>query len=170
MKITIEKFDYLIIQSGYTSRLLKKWDIHIIDTIKPESDTKAARGDGIFIISQTNRNSSDDSDDSDDELVDVLNSMLFIKDGLWGSGLYKMEDREQDIETVLGILEKNGVDWDGTICFKTDSGIPLLDQYPIIKHMLEEAQYCFGGNMYSITYLEEDGKSVCIIKHDCESG
>ena len=82
-----------------------------------------------------------------------------------------MDCRKQHVETVLGILDKNGVDWDGVICFKIDEGgLPLLDQYPTIKQMLEEAEYCFFGDMYSMTYLEEDGKSVCVIKYDCESG
>lgn len=169
MKFTIEKFDYLLIQSGYTSRLLTKLGLEITDVIKQETDPKAARGDGIFTISPHGQYINDE--DSDEILFDVIDRILFIRDGLYGNGLYKMDGKEQYIKTVFRILDKNSVDCDGTICFKTDKGgLPLLDHYLDIKQTLEETGYCFFGNMYSVTYLEEDGKSVCIIKHDCESG
>lgn len=169
MKIKIKNFDYLVIKSGYTSRLLNKWNFESITTIKPESDEKSLRGDGIFSISQPNRCFTN-NDDEDELFNDIMDSILFINDGLWGKGLYKMENKEEDINVVLDTLNKNDEEFDGVICFKSYNDMTLLTDYYDIKSLLEESEYCVFGNIYAITYLEENGTRVCIIEHDCESG
>ena len=68
--IKIESFKYLVVETGYTSRLLKEFD-----QFKEQVQVQL-----------------DEEEDQD--------CILYIHDSIWGSGLYKISPNNEEIEKV----------------------------------------------------------------------
>ena len=186
MKTTISEYDYLIMNTGYTFRLLDRLGLQVIETEKENTNKNDYKKNGIFKIEigldqehekqveiQSEYHDSDDIDFIYDGDIKSFNKeIIFIRDGSWGNGLYKMKDKDEDFDKVIKILEKNfkKKELNGVICFKKNGSKHNFCRINEYTQMLRDANYCCLFDMESICLLEEDDIKICIVNFDSESG
>lgn len=160
MKITISNADYVVIRSGYTSRILKKSkdDFEYWDPVEDEEGDMETKGE--------------DSEDVKEAMTAFLRNRgcLYIHDSLWGTGFYPIGENTEEIEKVRELLEKDSPKMTGYIVFKIGS---LSDAFSIASQLMK-LNYCAcfcHENLYDIQYLTDDcATKMVILTYDTESG
>ncbi len=188
------KLDYLIINTGYTSRIIDRLGFDKIECIQenaftPEHDEYDGQGqNNIYKVGYTfdyrteegfkkamkkpyYRMSAFDIRQSKDDLpkfTSFIESCVYICDDLWGQGLYKISDNDAEINKIISILDKKGISKYGTICFRCKSRKDIS----FFKHIIEELGYCAIFNYEGDEYVdcEEDELIITIASFDTESG
>lgn len=173
-RVTMSKQKYSIIACGYTSRLVNYFAFDIIEEKSSDSQDKY-HSNGVYRISHshsTEKNKYEHIQDDDDclEISDIdtfLSNCIFIKDGLWGKGLYKLGD-DGVINDIIELLNTRTrrFEIDGIICFKSDD-------YETYINILEQCHFCAFCNMESvsnITTIENDNTILTVYDLDTESG
>ena len=141
MLITLaDNFKYLVINSGYTSRLHKK-----VKKINEEILNQAC---------------------IDEDEDDTAPCVLYIKDKLWGKGMYEFGNVDDIAYVEKQLREKYSINLDGIIVFRCNA---LLFAFEIIG-ILKECHFCgcFGyNNIYKMTCIDNE---ILVIEIDAESG
>jgi hypothetical protein len=143
----MNNLDYLIVNTGYTSRLIKRlgFDQEICLQENALKSTYKKKGhnniykvgysfdyktkDGISKIMASKFSKeldnafhfNDDGDDAIENFVRFIDSCVYIYDDLWGQGLYKISDDSNEINKIMSILDAKKIYKCGTICFKCKS-------------------------------------------------
>lgn len=198
--IKISNLDYVIINSGYTARLVKRLAYNNITVIKENTSEDTYNKNGVYRIKHVIKggNDSDDEKSNEEECDDeeseeedeiyysimdrtelsfkdfdwkeqvdlLINNCMFINDGLWGNGLYKIGD---DATIDLILKAQGDTQHRGTICYKCGS----LGYAMRIIDVLQKVSYCYGletGAITEIEYHHENNLKIAIISLDTESG
>ncbi|QKF94466.1 hypothetical protein QKU48_gp1008 [Fadolivirus algeromassiliense] len=179
----IDELDYVVINSGYTERLVNRLFYDCITAVKENDSLDKYNKNGIFIIKQVNEFENDPYDailDRNDSLsykdfeihqnIDLLiNNLIFIYDGLCGEGLYKTENSNNADNIIRTINDETKILRSGTVCFKCKSIGRAME---IIK-ILKKFNFCYGIDCNAITeieYVDKDNIKIAIISLDTESG
>ena len=123
-----KKRSYVIIKTGYTGRLIKKFGAQ-------EKLVKKGRGknNDLYMISNPTEHS------------ELFNKIVFIYDKLWGKGLYSVAPLEET-EEVFQLLDKKNigykkkVDLNGSVVFRVYDNAHLEGQS--LVYDLEDLNYC----------------------------
>ena len=159
---------YVIISTGYTSRLVKKFgaDVNLIEQGK-------GKNNDVHMITNPR------------EEEYIFEKLVFIYDKLWGKGLYSAAPLEETVE-LLALLKSAKLDLNGTVIFRVDD----LTEGDHLVHVLKDLDYCVmwtipddsGEESYSDSdekppnpYMKDKtfklgNKSFRFIDIDCESG
>jgi len=173
LKTITTDITHCVISSGYTSRLVKLLGFDNLELIKKDETYK--KGDmhknSIYKIScskesEEYKNIVEICDNiflNDDDTMPLIDNFVFIKDGLWGKGLYYVTD--DNVDKILNML----TDTYGTICFK------CTNTFDAIKYIgcLEKLNFCafFGTNsICNIEIIEKDDIKILVLSVDAESG
>ncbi len=181
MSFTIDKFDYLIVNTGYTARILRTEE-DIDEVYPPHEFPEKNREETENLKEQINKfecsicklrypNGDCDSDSEGEcSCMEGINRLLlqgkgciFINDSLHGEGLYKIGDDSDHIAESLGKYDS------GIICFKC----PSLTTAMNLVDSLMKLDYCAcfsHGNLLSLKMTEVNGKTILWMSYDCESG
>src|SRR4051812_38699176 len=87
----IEEFKYLVIKTGYTSRLIEK-------CLKIK--------DGLKEIVEAGCEETDTEEHSCENCNDLI---LFIYDKLWGEGLHEVSTAKEEIEKIRSVVPDDGI-------------------------------------------------------------
>jgi len=151
--VAIDEFKYLVVDTGYTARLLDK-----LDTIKAKiiSDCMHDSPD----------NSPEDKDDDEENETCALcrDPVLYIDDDVWGSGFSPVSESEDEIQHVRDVLSKLG-DTSGIIVFRCNS----LSAAMGLVDILVQQDYCACFSMTSLQTIKQIG-DVLYLEYDAESG
>lgn len=188
MPISIgDESTYYIIKTGYTSRLLDKLNYDIKEKCK--NTGTEYRSNGVYNISNeivplcTRVLSQEEKDEESDLTIDelytddveenkkyLLKRTLFIKDGLWGDGIYIVNDCENICKKITDILDQSDINYDGTICL---GDLGLGNVLKCIEILGNNLRYCGClevCGLYEINYIEKNGLKICMLTFDSESG
>jgi hypothetical protein len=167
--VNLSKLNYVIIASGYTSRLVsgRHYNGDTFDCwepekgIKEEDDQDSDSDDHKGLV----KHSRDDPPPNCSSSVRRFKNRgaLFVHDGLWGDGLTVIQECE-DQEELLALAKP----FNGSIVFRCSKMAEAFN----IHHGLVSADYC--SNMDYITDISgfklSNGKSVVVFESDSESG
>ena len=159
---------YVIISTGYTSRLIKKFeaDVNLIEQGK-------GKNNDVHLIANPK------------EEKYVFENLVFIYDKLWGKGLYSAAPLEETVE-LLALLKSAKVNLDGTVVFRVKD----LSEGDYLVDLLKDLDYCvmwtITDNSREESYSDSDdqppkrymkdktfklgNKNFRFIGIDCESG
>ena len=159
---------YVIISTGYTSRLVKKFgaDVNLIEQGK-------GKNNDVHMITNPR------------EEEYIFKKLIFIYDKLWGKGLYSAAPLEETVE-LLALLKSVKLDLNGTVIFRVDD----LTEGDYLVHVLKDLDYCvmwtIRDDSQEESYSDSDEKppkpymkdktfklghkSFRFIHIDCESG
>jgi hypothetical protein len=147
MTSLLVNYDYVIIQTGYTSRISRKFG------------TKTAS-----VINKIILPFSDEEPHSDKE-----NHLVCIVDKLWGTQTnneFTLYGKIEDYQFV-----KSFIDIDGILLFKN---INLNHVYKIINKFntskYKFCEFCSIENIYKLNVYEKDNKKILHVCVDTESG
>jgi hypothetical protein len=117
---------YVIINTGYTSRLVKKFgaDVKLIEKGK-------GKNNDVRMISNPQKHRK------------VFEKVVFIYDKLWGTGLYSAAPLEETVE-LLALLKNAKIDLNGSVVFRVKDLIEGDD----LVFDLKDLDYCV---MWTIT-------------------
>jgi hypothetical protein len=175
--IVIKNFDYLVISTGYTARILTITPADL-NLSEEESDEESTDSKATNSSPRPRQSSSDEESDDETDLGEEGKELeaikywkrrgaIFIHDDLWGRGLYPIGSDKQEIDDILDQLPNN---MNGVICFKCKS---LGTGFNIAAELMK-LNYCgffTSRTLYMITYITmNNGKKVCVLTYDCESG
>jgi len=115
--------DYLVVDSGYTALLILQLGFNKVKLIKQDESIGSLKTDVQRLIHDgvdackviKERNLLDGIDDTD--IIEFINSCIFIYDGVWGAGLYKIGD-DDEVDRLVKILKDTGHSVFGLICFR----------------------------------------------------
>ena len=189
------KLDYLIIQTGYTSRIISRLGFDKIDCIKKNAltkkngkpgkkghsdifkvgysfDYKTKEGISKIMATKFGKKLDDtfnfiaDGDDAIEEFSRFMDSLIYVYDDLWGTGLYNVSDNDQEINKIMSILDAKGIGKDGTICFRCDARKDITFFTNIIKKL----DYCQMFEYLGDEYVDTDELVITVASFDSESG
>ena len=138
-------FKYLVVETGYTGRLVEK-----IPMIK-EDMKEIEKGD---------------CETDPKECTRCNDLVLFIEDHLWGEGLYTVSSKTEEIEEIRKLLEPKWGLYQGFIVLRCDR----LGKAMNVARALMEHEHCgcFNfDNLYQITVIPGE---ILVMRFDCESG
>ena len=107
-----------------------------------------------------------DGDDAIEEFSRFMDSLIYVYDGLWGTGIYNISDNDQEINKIMSILDAKGIGKDGTICFRCDARKDITFFTNIIKKL----DYCQMFDYLGDEYIDTDELVITIASFDSESG
>lgn len=186
------KLDYVLINTGYTSRLIKLLGFDVINCIKSSSvedknkvfrvgyshdidKTTTADIDKILERGSKWRGNLNEAftfddrengiipDDYIEEFINFMKNCLFIYDDLWGEGLYKIGD-DEEIEKVLSSLK--GHNLSGTICFNCGTRDDIMSYATFLKKL----EYCVFFDYEGDSYINCPDMVITVASFDTESG
>ena len=189
------KLDYLIVNTGYTSRIINRLGFDKIDCVQKNALTKkngkpGKKGhsdifkvgysfdhktkDGISKIMATKFgkelddafNFKMDGGEAIEEFSRFMDSLIYVYDDLWGQGLYIISDNDQEINKIMSILDAKGIYKDGTICFRCDSRKDIQFFTNIIKNL----DYCRMFDYEGDEDIDTDELVITVASFDSESG
>ena len=111
---------YVIISTGYTSRLVDKFGV----TVRLIEKGKGKNSDVHMIA------------DPQEEKY-VFEKLVFIYDKLWGKGLYSAASLEETVE-LLALLKSAKIDLNGTVVFRVDD----VSEGDYLVSVLKDLDYC----------------------------
>lgn len=165
---SIKSFDYVIIETGYTARVMKcldKLKTEFLDDCvfeSPEDCDKCSDGE----IKEFDKNGEKLIRSDDPPQCDCINDkIMFIEDHVWGTGLYEISKDVQKIKQLLPLIKNLS----GTICFKCNTLMKAMQISKILMNMDYCACFCFE-NLYEMQMHTIDNYRVLIMTFDCESG
>ena len=178
---TTNNITHCVIYSGYTGRLVQRFGFDNLELIQkddikindlrtnniykinlPEEIEQTEEYDN-FVDAYYNVFISREDDDDDTPFKDFI----FIKDTLWGKGLYYVDNH--NVENILNLLTDAKIENDGIICYK------CTNMFDAIKYItvLEKLGHCafFGtSSIYGVTIIEKNDMKLLVILVDAESG
>lgn len=207
MKKNKNHLDYLIVNTGYTSRLIKRLGFDKVELVqenawKAKKSAKAGHNNiykvgytfdyrsqegidkirasvgnesshGIWCEGLDDAFSFDDRYDEDvlpDEYIDAfhnfITSCVYIYDDLWGNGLYKISDENDEIDKVISIMDANKISKCGTICFRCKSRKDIA----MFTNIIKKLNYCQMFEYEGDEYVDSDDLVISIASFDTESG
>ncbi len=115
-----KKGEYVVIRTGYTSRLIRKFQAQ-------ERLVKKGKGknNDLYVISDAEKHTK------------LFKKLVFIYDKLWGKGVYSAVDLEET-ELLIDLLQKLKLSLDGTVVFRVDD----LNEGDDLVYKLKELEYC----------------------------
>ena len=119
-KKTSQNKKYVIISTGYTSRLVDKFGVKV---------NLIEKGKG--------KNSDVHMIANPQEEKYVFEKLVFIYDKLWGKGLYSAAPLEETVE-LLALLKSAKIDLRGTVVFRVDD----VSEGDYLVHVLKDLDYC----------------------------
>ena len=156
LKSKLDDFTYVIIQTGYTSRLIsKRYKESFSEMINCYYLDEKYEIEG-------------DEEEQEKALQDKENPVVYIKDELWGKD--GIQEKIFGDEQHANYLKDNYIvpmKLNGVICLKAKSFYEILE---FQQNLHNFASYC---NIYQICQTkiyEHDGKKTIIIVVDAESG
>jgi hypothetical protein len=164
---------HCVINSGYTKRLVALLGFDMSILIK--KDEKYKEGDmhqnSIYEISCSKESKEyenlveicENIFMMEDDTVPLLDNFVFIKDTLWGKGIYYVNDN--NVDKILNMITDN----DGIICFKCTNTFEAIQNVTVLK----ELDYCaYGGtnSICDIEIIEKDDIKILVLTLDTESG
>lgn len=179
----IKEIDYLIVATGYTSRLISKLNY------KLKKDNKLKHKHDLIPLSIRSLTQDEKDEESDLEIDELLSDditenirfinkrLLFINDAIWGNGLYIVNGCEDISNKIMEIITQNIPYLSGFVCLGNANydGHDSIGIGKAIKciEILGKLNYCaylevYG--IYKIQYIKENGLKLCIICVDTESG
>lgn len=177
MKKSRNCLDYVVIRTGYTARLVNKLAFNNIDVIN-EAMSNELYKNGVYRISHSYSTVEkrdlhiqsvvqfDDFFETYEISIDkFIDNCLFINDGLWGNGLYKVGD-DTEIDKVLNVLKLNDINTTGIVCLKCNTRSDIIGYLGTLKdlHYCNMVEYC-GDE-----YVDTDEMIITIVEYDTESG
>jgi len=192
--------DYLIVNTGYTSRLVTRLGFDKVDLVM-ENAWKKKKGDKIRHnniykvgysfdyksqegIDKIRNNVGDSCEELDNaftfddrpggvlpneyitEFDEFINSCLYIYDDLWGNGLYKVSDNDEEINKVIAVLDANKIGKYGTVCFRCKS----RDDIKKFTKIIRKLDYCQMFDYEGDEYVDTDELIITVASFDTESG
>ena len=156
---------YVIISTGYTSRLVDKFGakVNLIEKGK-------GKNSDVHMI----------ADPQEEKFI--FEKLVFIYDKLWGKGLYSAAPLEETVE-LLALLKSAKIDLNGTVVFRVDD----VSEGDYLVHVLKDLDYCVmwtikddsrdesGSESEDEPYMKDKTFSLSnhtfrFIDIDCESG
>ena len=115
-----KKGKYVVINTGYTSRLIDKFQAK-------ERLVKKGKGknNDFYVISNSEKHTT------------LFEKLVFIYDKLWGKGVYSTGDGEET-ELLIEQLQKLKLRLDGSVVFRVDN----LKEGDDLVYKLEKLNYC----------------------------
>ena len=189
------KLDYLIVNTGYTSRIISRLGFDKIDCVQKNAltkkngkpgkkghsdiykvgytfDYKTKEGISKIVASKFGKKLDDtfnfiaDGDDATQEFSRFIDSCVYIYDSLWGTGLYITNGESEEINKIMSILDAKGIEKDGTICFRCDARKDITFFTNIIKKL----DYCQMFDYLGDEYIDTDELVITVASFDSESG
>lgn len=158
LKVTkIDKFDYLVLRTGYTSRTIG----HYLNL-----------GASIMTCEKEIKESENDYEDEpckeeyEDSFSEKNYIPLFIEDNVWGEGFYWVNGKDQEKTDLKKILESTKSS--GYLAFKIGD---LFTSKSIIDKLIS-LRYCagFDPSPYRMEFIESEDKKILVMHFDTESG
>ena len=156
----ISNFQYVVINTGYTSRL---WN-------EADSDGNATINTDHGFIENLSEQLYDKymHRDYSEEKANSMIEPLFAYDDLWGTGLYKIKNNKE-ADNIINILKEVDKFNYGIICFKCK----VEDLHILQDVMSGQYSYCRAFEVTDIEMLanqNENDPNIIIITYDSESG
>ena len=153
----LNSFQYVIIDTGYTSRV---WN-------EPDSDGNAIINTDHSFIDAIHESLYEGTGLSEEKALSLIQP-LFAYDNVWGSGLYKIKNSEE-ADKIINILEDVDEFSSGIMCFKCSPQYLHILQ----KHLLSCDSYCTVYDFDDIRMLSSQNESdpgIIILSYHAESG
>ena len=200
MKTDRNYLDYLIVNTGYTSRLIKLLGFDKVELIKENAFPKGTyTKDGhnnVYKVGYTFDYRSQEGVDKirnsankwrrkldeaftfydrpggvlPDEYIeafdDFINSCVYIYDDLWGNGLYKISNENDEINKVMSILDAHKIEKNGTVCFICKE----RDDIALFTNIIKKLEYCRTFDYLGDRYVDSDDLVITVASFDTESG
>ncbi len=177
-KMNTQGITYCIISSGYTGRLIGILGFNNIKLAKKSTNKKKELQNNMYKMDHSKDTTEYKKfvQDCVEELYYDLDSeylnnffekLIYISDTSHGDGTYYL--KPDNVTKIQNILKSEGVDSDGTICFKCND----LSEHIQYIHMLRTAHFCdmFGVNtITNMTIIQKDGEKILIVDIDAELG
>jgi len=172
--IVINKIDIVVINTGYTSRLLNR----TVDDLNDDWEKEYESDDEESLPTPDNDESDDEESEEYKKRIEESQrketltyfkerGALFVHDSLWGTGLYKIDDDVDDV--FINSVMENVEGRTGIIAFKCDTlygGMSIADQ-------LSKIQYCAFFCLETLCEIKQvkiQEKTVLYLEFDAESG
>lgn len=145
-RIKIEGFKYLVVRTGYTSRLVD--DINSIEDEIADRTCCSCKNEEIC--------------------EHEGKQVIYIEDNLWGAGMYEFgtSDEIAHVKSILNEHTHEESEFNGVVVLKCNK---LSQAYNIVEILMEQeycGSFCFP-NLYRMEILNGEVLLMCF---DCESG
>lgn len=179
---TTNNITHCVIYSGYTGRLVRLFGFDNLELIQKDNkhDKNDPRTNNIYKINLSTKmeqtkeynnfvdiyydiflSSEDDSEDT------PLKDFMFIKDTLWGKGLYYVDNH--NVENILNLLTEAKIQNDGIVCYKCTNMFDAIKYIKVLEKLHHCALFC-ASSIYDIQIIEQNDMKILVVMVDSESG
>ena len=151
MKVPLDEFDYFVLQTNYTSRLVSLRD----ETFNLDTDLKTLLYNNEFVPEET--------------------EIIGIRDTLWGEEQLEYICDQEDYNMIINIIRNHELESDGILIIKNENKMDFTILCSIIDYIGSDGKlrYCDFLRMNQINeiqYVVEDKVKILYVGFNTESG